>query len=83
MTELDLYYTYFLSYNLCNNALHTRLDCTDHRTYARTKTPIDEAVVRERFGKPGFEFTLYSLEELSLEQVQKLGSDFDAIPVID
>lgn len=76
-------HTYFLNYNLCSYASLTGLGCADYKEYIRTKTSLDEDSASERFGKPGFKFSLYSLEELSSKQVQELSLDPDAIPIID
>jgi len=83
MTEENQHHVYCVKYNLCSEKSLTGLGCADYRGYIRTKAPLDETAARKRFGKEGFELTLYSLEKLNLEQVRELGFDSDAIPIID
>ncbi len=72
---------YFLNYNLCSCKSEIGR-CSDYRMYVRTETSLNETAVREKFRKSGLEFTLYSLRELDFEQIQELGFDLHAIPII-
>lgn len=77
----EKYYVYRISYNLCDNGV--LYGCSDYEKFVKSKSILDKANVREKFGKKDLEFSLYFIEEVDLEELKKFGLNLDSIPLVD